>query len=45
MEHDESYETLLSDHDTTSAHQNHKRFLAAKVYRSLNRITPESMLC
>ena len=44
MEHDKSYETILSDHDTTSAHQNHKRFLPLRYIDHLIE-SPQSPCC
>ena len=42
-EYDKSYEELLRDHNTTSIHQNHVKFLATEIFKSINKLNPEFM--
>ena len=42
-EYEKSYEELLTDHNMTAIHQNHLRYLAIEVFKSINNFNAEFM--
>ena len=44
-EYEKNYKDLLADHDEISIYQKYLQFLATKVFKSVNKLSPQFMWC